>query len=65
MRDEYRTKAAVFQARALCASDQTARQHFDTMAKEYLLLAELEAHIDCLREFTPKPQSDNTQKMSA
>jgi len=65
MRDEYRTRAAEFQARALCASDQMERQHFDTMAKEYLLLAELEAHIDCLREFTPKPQSDSKQKMPA
>jgi hypothetical protein len=65
MRDEYRTRAAEFQARAVCASNEAARQHFDAMAEHYLQLAELEAQIDCLREFTKELQSDRKQKLSA
>ena len=61
MRDQYRTKAAEFQARALCASDQMARHHFDTMAKNYLQLAELEAHIGCLHELPKIGNSDRKQ----
>jgi hypothetical protein len=49
MRDEHRTRAAQFQARALSTSDETARHHFKTMADHYLQLAELERQIDCLR----------------
>jgi hypothetical protein len=52
MRDEYRTRAAEFQARALYASDETARHHLTTMADHYLQLAELERQIDCLRDFS-------------
>jgi hypothetical protein len=58
MRDQYRTKAAEFQARAICASDQMTRHHFDTMAKDYLQLAELEAQIDCLQELPKIRNSD-------
>jgi len=46
MRDQYRTKAAEFQAWALCESNQMTRRHFDTMAKDYLQLAELATQID-------------------
>jgi hypothetical protein len=49
MRDEYRTKAAEFQARALCESNEMTRLHFDNLAKDYLQLAELAAQIDNLR----------------
>jgi|GEM_PF-2276285 hypothetical protein len=56
MRDEYRTRAAEFQARALCTSDETARHHFNTMADHYLQLAELERQIDCLRDVTQEAQ---------
>ena len=46
--DQYRTKAAEFQARAFCESNQIARYHFDTMAQNYLQLADLAAQIDSL-----------------
>jgi len=55
MRDQYRTKAAEFQARATCACNQTERHHFESMAEHYLQLAQLEAQIDCLREFIQEP----------
>jgi hypothetical protein len=41
MRDEYRTKAAEFQARAACESDRTTRLHFKSLANDYQRLAEL------------------------
>jgi gluconate kinase len=56
MRDEYRTRAAEFQARALYASDETARHHFKTMANHYLQLAEIERQLDCLRDVTQEAQ---------
>jgi hypothetical protein len=56
MRDEYRTRAAEFQARALYASDETARYHFNTMADHYLQLAEIERQLDCLRDVTQETQ---------
>jgi hypothetical protein len=40
MRDHYRTRAAEFQARALCETDQMARLYFESLAKDYLYLAE-------------------------
>jgi hypothetical protein len=58
MRDEYRTKAAEFQARALCESNQMTRYHFDTMARDYLQLAELAAQIDSLDELPKMAKSD-------
>jgi len=56
MRDQYRTKAAEFQARALFEANQLARHHFDTMAKDYLQLADLAAQIDSLNEL---PKNSN------
>jgi hypothetical protein len=56
MRDEYRTKAAEFQARALSMSDENARHHFNSMADRYLQLAEIERQLDCLRDVTQKAQ---------
>jgi hypothetical protein len=62
MRDQYRTKAAEFQARALCASNQMTRHHFDTMAKDYLQLAELATQIDSFDNELPKiGKSDRKQ----
>jgi hypothetical protein len=58
MTDQYRTKAAEFQARAVCESNQMTRTHFDTMAKEYLQLAELAAQIDSLNELPKIGNSD-------
>ena len=58
MRDEYRTRAAEFQARALHASDEMARHHFNTMADHYLQLAEIERQLDCLRDVTQEAQSE-------
>jgi hypothetical protein len=58
MRDQYRTKAAEFQARALCESNQMTRYHFDTMAQDYLQLAELAAQIDSLDELPKTVNSD-------
>jgi hypothetical protein len=48
MRDEYRTKAAEFQARARCESDGMTRLHFESLAKDYLQLAELAAQLDVI-----------------
>ena len=56
MRDEYRMRAAHFQATALYTSDETARHHFDAMADRYLQLAELERQIDGLCDVTQKAQ---------
>jgi hypothetical protein len=61
MRDQYRTKAAEFQARALCEANQMTRHHFDTMARDYMKLAELEAQIACLRELPNIGNSDKKQ----
>jgi len=52
MSDEYRTRAAEFHARALCASDERARRHLNTMAERYLQLAEVERQIDYLRDYS-------------
>jgi hypothetical protein len=41
MRDEYRTKAAEFEARARRESDRTTRLHFESLANDYQRLAEL------------------------
>jgi len=41
MRDEYRTKAAEFQARAAGESNRTTRFHFESLANDYQRLAEL------------------------
>jgi len=60
MTDQYRTKAAEFQVRALCESNLMTRHHFDTMAKHYLQLAELTAQIDSLQEL-PVGNSDRKQ----
>ena len=35
MRDEYRTKAAEFQARAAGESDRKTRLHFESLANDY------------------------------
>jgi hypothetical protein len=61
MRDQYRTKAAEFQARALCEANQMTQHHFDTMAKDYMQLAELEAQIVCLHELPKINNSDKKQ----
>ncbi|HET8966689.1 MAG TPA: hypothetical protein VFN20_10770 [Candidatus Acidoferrum sp.] len=61
MRDQYRTKAAEFQARALCEANQMTRHHFDTMARDYMKLAELEAQIACLHELPNIGNSDKKQ----
>jgi hypothetical protein len=41
MRDEYRTKAAEFEARARIESDRTTRLHFKSLANDYQCLADL------------------------
>jgi len=41
MRDEYRTKAAEFEARARSESDRPTRLHFESLANDYQRLAEL------------------------
>jgi len=56
MREEYRMRAAHFQARALYTSDETARHHFNAMADHYLQLAEIERQLDCLRDLAQEAQ---------
>jgi hypothetical protein len=59
MRDEYRTKAAEFQARARCESDGKTRLHFQNLAKDYELLAALAAQVDSIYK---RPKIDNSRK---
>jgi hypothetical protein len=59
MRDEYRTKAAEFQARARGASDGMTRLHFESLAKDYVRLAELAAQVDLIYK---RPKIDNSRK---
>jgi hypothetical protein len=57
MRDEYRTKAAEFQARAAGESDRTTRLHFESLANDYQRLAEFadrNAQIDLI--YTRRPR---------
>ena len=57
MRDEYRTKAAEFQARAAGESDRTTRLHFESLANDYQRLAKLadrNAQIDLI--YTRRPR---------
>ena len=55
MRDQYLSKAAEFQARALCESNQGNRLHFESMAKEYSKLAELTSKIDLIVALARQP----------
>jgi len=48
MRDEYRTKAAEFQARASGESDRMTRLHFESLARDYEQLAELAEQVDTI-----------------
>jgi hypothetical protein len=59
MRDEYRTKAAEFQARARCASDGMTRLHFESLARDYEQLAVLAAQVDVIYK---RPKIDNSRK---
>jgi hypothetical protein len=52
-------KAAEFQARALCASDQITQVHFESLAKDYVRLAELAAQVDLIYK---RPKIDNSRK---
>ena len=59
MRDEYRTKAAEFQARAAGESDRMTRFHFESLAKDYQRLAELadrNAQLDLIYKRRPHNQ---------
>ena len=56
MRDEYRTKAAEFQARAAVESDRMTRLHFESLANDYERLAELadrNAQLDLIYKRRP------------
>jgi hypothetical protein len=53
MRDEYRTKAAEYEARALSESDRGARLHFES-------LADRNAQIDLIYE--PQPRKSNSRR---
>ncbi|MFY9786207.1 MAG: hypothetical protein WA706_03820 [Pseudolabrys sp.] len=59
MRDEYRTKAAEFQARALSESDRMTALHFESLAKDYARLAEMAAQVDLIYK---RPKIDNSRK---
>ena len=61
MRDEYRTKAAEFQARALSESDRMTALHFESLAKDYARLAEMAAQVDLIYK---RPKIDNSRKPS-
>jgi hypothetical protein len=59
VRDEYRTKAAEFQARALSESDRMTALHFESLAKDYARLAEMAAQVDLIYK---RPKIDNSRK---
>jgi len=59
MRDEYRTKAAEFQARARCESDGKTRFHFESLAKDYEQLAQLAEQVDSVYK---RPKMTNSRK---
>ena len=59
MRDEYRTKAAEFQARARGESDGMTRLHFESLARDYEQLAELAEQVDTIYK---RPKIDNSGK---
>jgi len=59
MRDEYRTKAAEYQSRALDESDPRARLHFESLAKDYEKLVELATQVD---EIHKRLRSNSSRK---
>jgi hypothetical protein len=59
MRDEYRIKAAEFQARACCESDGMTRLHFESLARDYEQLAVLAAQVDVIYK---RPKIVNSRK---
>jgi hypothetical protein len=59
MRDEYRTKAAEFRARARCESDGMTRLHFESLARDYERLAVLAAQVAVIYK---RPKIDNSLK---
>ena len=61
MRDHYRTRAAEFHARARNESDAMIRRQYETLAKQYSLLAERAdryAFVDLIYEPPPPKLSD-------
>ena len=61
MRDEYQTRAAEFQARARCESDGMTRLHFESLARDYMRLAELAAQVDVI--YKPR-KIDSSRKLA-
>jgi hypothetical protein len=64
MRDEYRTKAAKFHARALYEPSPRLRTQYENLAKSYLRLAEQadrHAQLDTVYE-PPSPMNDNLDR---
>ena len=59
MRDEYRTKAAEFQARARSESNGMTRLHFESLARDYEQLAVLAAQVDVIYK---RPKIVNSRK---
>jgi len=59
MRDEYRTKAAEFQARARCESDGMTRLHFESLARDYEQLERLAAQVEVIYK---RPKIGNSRK---
>ena len=59
MRDEYRTKAAEFQARARGASDGMTRLHFESLARDYEQLERLAVQVEVIYK---RSKIDNARK---
>jgi hypothetical protein len=61
MRDEYRTKAAEFQARARCESDGMTRLRFESLARDYEQLERLAAQVEVIYK---RPKIDTSRKLT-
>jgi len=59
MKDEYLTKAAVFQARARCEADRMTRLHFESLASDYEQLAQVAAQVDVIYK---RPKINSSRK---
>jgi hypothetical protein len=55
MRDNYRTRAAEFHARARMESDEWIRRQYESLAKQYSRLAERVDHDATNRIYEPPP----------
>jgi hypothetical protein len=62
MRDHYRTRAAEFHARARTESDEMTRRQYESLAKQYLRLAERADRDAADQIYEPPPRKTRQVK---